>query len=79
MEIDHPTPDTKTGGAGGEQKGQDLYLELKQLQRLSASLAVQEAYVREETKNLKSELARASEEVKRIQSVPLVIVSRTLT
>jgi ATP-dependent 26S proteasome regulatory subunit len=34
---------------------------------------VQEEYVKDETKNLKRELLRAQEEVKRIQSVPLVI------
>jgi ATP-dependent 26S proteasome regulatory subunit len=33
----------------------------------------QEEYVKDETKNLKRELLRAQEEVKRIQSVPLVI------
>lgn len=30
-------------------------------------------YIRDETKNLRQELLRAQEEVKRIQSVPLVI------
>lgn len=34
---------------------------------------VQEEYIKEEQKNLKRELLRAQEEVKRIQSVPLVI------
>ncbi len=33
----------------------------------------QEEYIKDETKNLKRELLRAQEEVKRIQSVPLVI------
>jgi ATP-dependent 26S proteasome regulatory subunit len=33
----------------------------------------QEDYIKEEQKNLKRELLRAQEEVKRIQSVPLVI------
>jgi hypothetical protein len=35
--------------------------------------ALQEEYIKEEQKNLKRELLRAQEEVKRIQSVPLVI------
>jgi ATP-dependent 26S proteasome regulatory subunit len=35
--------------------------------------AQQEEYIKDETKNLKRELLRAQEEVKRIQSVPLVI------
>lgn len=34
---------------------------------------MQEEYIKDETKNLKRELLRAQEEVKRIQSVPLVI------
>lgn len=34
---------------------------------------MQEEYIKEEQKNLKRELLRAQEEVKRIQSVPLVI------
>lgn len=44
--------------------------------RLTADFAAahaQEEYVKDETKNLKRELLRAQEEVKRIQSVPLVI------
>lgn len=36
-------------------------------------LVLQEEYIKEEQKNLKRELLRAQEEVKRIQSVPLVI------
>jgi hypothetical protein len=36
-------------------------------------LCLQEEYIKEEQKNLKRELLRAQEEVKRIQSVPLVI------
>lgn len=35
--------------------------------------SVQEEYIKEEQRNLKRELLRAQEEVKRIQSVPLVI------
>lgn len=36
-------------------------------------LDLQEGYIKDEMKNLKRELIRAKEEVKRIQSVPLVI------
>lgn len=36
-------------------------------------LEIQEEYIKDEVKNLKRELLRAQEEVKRIQSVPLVI------
>ncbi|CAD6251002.1 unnamed protein product [Miscanthus lutarioriparius] len=51
----------------------DLYGRLKSLQRYMEFVEIQEEYVKDEQKNLKRELLRAQEEVKRIQSVPLVI------
>ncbi|SPT20108.1 unnamed protein product [Triticum aestivum] len=51
----------------------DLYGRLKSLQRHMEFVEIQEEYVKDEQKNLKRELLRAQEEVKRIQSVPLVI------
>jgi 26S proteasome regulatory subunit T3 len=51
----------------------DLYSRLKSLQRQLEFIDIQEEYVKDELKNLKRELLRAQEEVKRIQSVPLVI------
>ncbi|PPD81319.1 hypothetical protein GOBAR_DD21770 [Gossypium barbadense] len=51
----------------------DLYCRLKSLQRQLEFIDIQEEYVKDEQKNLKRELLRAQEEVKRIQSVPLVI------
>lgn len=39
-------------------------------------MEIQEAYIKDESKNLKRELLRAKEEVKRIQSVPLIIGRR---
>lgn len=36
-------------------------------------MAIQEEYIKEEHINLKRELIRAQEEIKRIQSVPLII------
>ena len=51
----------------------DQYLRLKALRDELSLLGVQEGYVKDETKNLKRELLRAKEEVKRIRSVPLVI------
>lgn len=52
---------------------EDLYGRLKSLQRQIEFTDIQEEYVKDELKNLKRELLRAQEEVKRIQSVPLVI------
>jgi len=46
---------------------------MKQLQRQLEFLEIQEEYIKDEQRNLKRELLRAQEEVKRIQSVPLVI------
>merc|ERR1719498_140469 len=52
---------------------EDLYQELKTIERRLEFLTIQEDYIKDEQKNLKRELIRAREEVKRIQSVPLVI------
>jgi len=54
-------------------ENQDSYQRLKELQRTLKFLAIQEEYIKDEQKNLKREILRAQEEVKRIQSVPLVI------
>ncbi|KAK1434650.1 hypothetical protein QVD17_00399 [Tagetes erecta] len=51
----------------------DLYTRLKSLHRQIDFIEIQEEYVKDEQKNLKRELLRSQEEVKRIQSVPLVI------
>merc|ERR1719324_2094681 len=51
----------------------DYYSRLKDLQRQIEFLDIQEEYIKDEMKNLKREMIRASEEVKRVQSVPLVI------
>ncbi|KAI9353746.1 26S protease regulatory subunit 6B [Obelidium mucronatum] len=55
------------------ESNQDLYTKLKKLQRHLEFLSLQEEYIKDEQKNLRRELIRAQEEVKRIQSVPLVI------
>jgi len=52
---------------------EDLYIKLKNFEKQLRFLEIQEEYVKDEHKNLKRELLRAQEEVKRIQSVPLVI------
>lgn len=56
-----------------KQTVEDLYIHLKSLQRKLEFITIQEEYIKDEQKNLKRELIRAKEEVKRIQSVPLVI------
>lgn len=56
-----------------ESEPDDLYSKYKRLQRQLEFLQVQEEYIKDEQKNLKKEYLHAQEEVKRIQSVPLVI------
>lgn len=56
-----------------ERTGDALYARLKELQTRIEFLEIQENYVKEEQRNLKSEYLRAKEEVKRIQSVPVII------
>lgn len=74
MEVDTAGGAVATVG-GGKDSGDDgnLYARMKQLQRQLEFLSIQEEYVKDEMKALRSEHARAQEEVKRIQSVPLVI------
>lgn len=45
----------------------------QKLQKTLEFLEVQEEYIKDEQRNLKKEYLHAQEEVKRIQSVPLVI------
>ncbi|KAJ2813992.1 26S proteasome regulatory subunit 6B [Coemansia furcata] len=51
----------------------DLYLRQKHLERHLELLDLQEEYIKDEQKNLQSELLQAQEEVKRICAVPLVL------
>ncbi|CAB4065419.1 PSMC4 [Lepeophtheirus salmonis] len=52
---------------------EDLYTRYKKLEQQLEFLQVQEDYIKDEQRNLKKEYLHAQEEVKRIQSVPLVI------
>lgn len=53
--------------------GRNLYLKMKELEQELEFVSIQENYLKDEMKNLKREMLRAKEEVKRIKSVPLVI------
>ena len=72
MDVEKPSPSSPTSVLGVESE-EDLYTKLKHLQRELEFVQIQEEYVKDEQKNLKIELLRAQEEVKRIQAVPLVI------
>ncbi|RHY26129.1 hypothetical protein DYB25_009074 [Aphanomyces astaci] len=56
-----------------QEQEDDMFSKFKTLERHLEFLDIQEGYIKDEMKNLKRELIRAKEEVKRIQSVPLVI------
>lgn len=60
-------------GSFSASKPKDVYYHYKKLQHQLEFLTTMEEYVKDEQRNLKRELVRAQEEVKRIQSVPLVI------
>lgn len=52
---------------------ENLFNQTKKLEKELQFVEIQEDYTKDEMKNLKRELLRAKEEVKRIQSVPLVV------
>jgi 26S proteasome regulatory subunit T3 len=56
-----------------EEPAEDLYKRMKSLERQLEVLNIQANSIKDEQKNLKREFIRAKEEIKRIQSVPLVI------
>ncbi|OMJ85604.1 hypothetical protein SteCoe_13018 [Stentor coeruleus] len=56
-----------------DNESEDLYKRMKQLERENEFYDIQSEYIKDELKNLKREFIRAREEIKRIQSVPLVI------
>ena len=71
-----PTPSTIPNVEnieGLSSQGDDEYGTLKKLQRHLEYIQLQEEYIKDEQRSLKRELVRAQEEIKRIQSVPLVI------
>ena len=57
----------------GTADNNDEYATLKRYQRHLEYIKLQEEYIKDEQRSLKRELVRAQEEIKRIQSVPLVI------
>lgn len=68
MEVDAaPTP------AAAAPPANDLYHDMKTLERQLEFVELQEEYLKDEMRHLQRELLRAKEEIRRIQSVPLVI------
>lgn len=56
-----------------EEKQVDFYQEVKSLEKQLDFVELQEEYLKDEMRHLQRELLRAKEEIRRIQSVPLVI------
>ncbi|KAG1768370.1 P-loop containing nucleoside triphosphate hydrolase protein [Suillus occidentalis] len=78
MEIQREEPTfesvvTEKAALHKELQEEDLYTKYKKLARHLELFDIQESYIKDEQANLKRELIRAQEEVKRIKSVPLVI------
>eukprot|EP01083_Nonionella_stella_P050658 134674_1 len=55
------------------QSDMDSYRDMKALERQLEFVEMQEEYLKDEMRHLQRELLRAKEEIRRIQSVPLVI------
>lgn len=67
--MDVEMSDATTGMKSRETE--DLYLKMKELDSELEILSIQENYLRDEQRHLKSEYMRSKEEIKRIQSVYL--------
>ena len=57
----------------GKVSSPDLYQQMKDLERHIEFVSLQEEYLKDEMRHLQRELLRAKEEIRRIQSVPVVI------
>merc|ERR1711997_375515 len=78
IKVEEKVEDMSTATPAGQEDWKnadldDLYVRYKKLQQQLEFLEVQEEYIKDEQRNLKKEYLHAQEEVKRIQSVPLVI------
>ena len=69
MDIESSSPTTTTTTP----QNNDLYQEMKTMERQLEFVELQEEYLKDEMRHLQRELLRAKEEIRRIQSVPLVI------
>ena len=70
MEVEAPI---STSSSFATNNNNDLYQETKSLEKQLEFVELQEEYLKDEMRHLQRELLRAKEEIRRIQSVPLVI------
>jgi len=73
MEVTISSPPSNPLPSDDNETGTDLYREMKDLERQFDFIELQEEYLKDEMRHLQRELLRAKEEIRRIQSVPLVI------
>lgn len=71
--LPKPLKGTPSNAMAAAAANDDLYSRVKEKERELEFLEIQETYVKDEMKSLRREFLHAQEEVKRIQSVPLVI------
>jgi len=64
---------TTTAPPTAKPQEEDKYTDMKALERQLEFVELQEEYLKDEMRHLQRELLRAKEEIRRIQSVPLVI------
>lgn len=75
MEIDSQPYNSKAAKKNGETE-EDLYLKLKELENQLELLNIQEEYIRDEQRQLKSEYIRSKEEVSSTSWLIFVIRSK---
>ena len=70
MEIEKTAAPVQSSELAAEE---ELYTKMKELEKELEFLDIQEEFIKDDQKKLKRELIRSKEELKRIQSTPLVI------
>ena len=75
MDVDRPSSDDAilSHRASSSPPATNLYQNMKSLEKQLEFIELQEEYLKDEMRHLQRELLRAKEEIRRIQSVPLVI------
>ena len=74
MDVDRPSSDDAIlSHRASSPPATNLYQNMKSLEKQLEFIELQEEYLKDEMRHLQRELLRAKEEIRRIQSVPLVI------
>ena len=73
VDMARASSSSAVAGASSSKAAERLYARMKELEAAIEFNDIQTVYIKDEMKNLQREVLRAKEEVRRIQSVPLVI------